>query len=344
MIKEYAYNEILYFMNNLEETLTRSDLVFYKINQIIIQLSKSKKTKAGSYFKTPEVLQYKKAIVNIKNTDDKCLEWCLLAYKHYEDINNKDKNDPKHYKKYYNELNIPKDIKYPIDIQHDIKKYEKLNDIKINVFTYENNDKDFTNLQTLYNTTTRNEHVCNLLLIKNDTTEHLCWIKDLSKLKKMKYDEHKYYFCSQCLEAGYDSKEKLDNHLKLCMNHEAVNCVMPKTADELKSIELSKLEHKIDICNQKIEKQKANSICECGSNLKYKKCCFLKKPMNKETITNENFINTETKNIKEQINELQNQMKKLDDREFKDQTKIFFKILITNLNILFLSIWILNQH
>ena len=42
--------------------------------------------------------------------------------------------------------------------------------------------------------------------------------------------------------------------------------------------------------------------------------------MNEETITNENFINTETKNIKEQIKQLQNQMKKLEDKEFKEQT------------------------
>ena len=94
MIKEYSHGELLEFMNSVEETILRSDLVFYKINQIIIQLSKSKKTKAGSYIQTPEILKYKKAIVNIKNmNDDKCLEWCLLAYKHYEDINNKDKND-----------------------------------------------------------------------------------------------------------------------------------------------------------------------------------------------------------------------------------------------------------
>jgi hypothetical protein len=93
-------------------------------------------------------------------------------------------------------------------------------------------------------------------------------------------------------------KKKLDNHLKLRMNHEAVNCVMPKTIDELKSIELSKLDHKINICNQKIEKQKANSICECGSNLKYKNCCFMKKTINDETNSNENFTNAETKNIK----------------------------------------------
>ena len=162
MIKEYSHGELLEFMNSVEQTILRSDLIFYKINQIIIQLSKSKKTKAGSYIQTPEILKYKKAIVNIKNmNDDKCLEWCLLAYKHYEDVNNKDKNDPKHYKKYYNELNIPIDIKYPIDIQQDIKRYEKLNDIKINVFAYENNDKDFSNLQTLYNSTKRNENVCN---------------------------------------------------------------------------------------------------------------------------------------------------------------------------------------
>ena len=139
-IREYVFNQVIKFMNELEKTLLRSDLIFNKIIKITIGLNKSIKSKAGSYIKTPEILKYKHAIVNIKNTDDKCLEWCLLAHKHYEDINNKDKNDPKHYKKYYNELNIPKDIKYPIDIQHDIKKYELLNDIKINVFTYENKD------------------------------------------------------------------------------------------------------------------------------------------------------------------------------------------------------------
>ena len=58
MIKEYSHGELLEFMNSVEQTILRSDLKFYKINQIIIQLSKSKKTKAGSYIQTPEILQF----------------------------------------------------------------------------------------------------------------------------------------------------------------------------------------------------------------------------------------------------------------------------------------------
>ena len=102
--------------------ITRSQLLFNGINQIKIQISKSKKTRAGTYIKLPDLLKYKKAIVNIKNDDDKCIEWCLLAYKHYDELTSKSKNETRHYKKFYNELVIPKDIKYPIDIQTDIKK------------------------------------------------------------------------------------------------------------------------------------------------------------------------------------------------------------------------------
>ena len=254
-IRDFTKIELIKFMNSIEQNINASNLVFYKIDEIVIQISKSKKTRAGCYIELPELLKYKRAIVNMKNkTDDKCLEWSLLSWRHYEDIKNKDRNNICYYKKYFNELIIPKDIKYPIDIQKDISKYEKLNNIKINVFYYEEKDTDFVNLKTLYNTSERNKDVCNLLLIKNETTEHLCWIKDLSKLKKMVYDEHKTFVCSQCIAAAYDTQEKLDKHLLLCMNHEATSCVMPKTGDEIKFNEKDKLEYKIKVCNKKIIK------------------------------------------------------------------------------------------
>jgi hypothetical protein len=65
------------------------------------------------------------------------LIYCLLAQKYYHTIKEKYKNQVYHYKKHFNEIIELKDIIYPIDIQHDIPKFEKLNNIKINVFQYD---------------------------------------------------------------------------------------------------------------------------------------------------------------------------------------------------------------
>ena len=36
------------------------------------------------------------------------------------------------------------------------------------------------------------------------------------------------YWCSQCLSKAYNSQEKLNEQLKLCMNHEAVRAIKPE--------------------------------------------------------------------------------------------------------------------
>lgn len=78
-------------------------------------------------------------LYKIKNGDNKCIKWCFLAFKHYDDVKAKDyKVLPNGYIKYENEFIEPKGQKYPIDIQKDIPKIERLNNIKINVFGYDN--------------------------------------------------------------------------------------------------------------------------------------------------------------------------------------------------------------
>ena len=164
--------------------------------------------------------------MNIKNKDNKCILYCLSAFHNYDNIKSKDKNETYHYKdisKYE-----PKDMTYPIDIQQDIRKFEKHNNIKINVFEYDEKDKDFKDRpNTIYNTLNRNSNVINLLLIKNKDTEHLVWIKDLSKL--LNKSDHKMFWCSQCLNKACDTEAKLKEHQLLCFEKEAVKCELPHT-------------------------------------------------------------------------------------------------------------------
>ena len=129
------------FLNKLDATENDSSLVFDKINEIQISTARNKAIAGKSYFELPLWIKNKRCCVNIKNQDEKCFKWSLLAYKHFDNIKSKDKNETYHYKdilKYE-----PKDMTYPIDIQQDIRKFEKHNNIKINVFEYDEKDKDF---------------------------------------------------------------------------------------------------------------------------------------------------------------------------------------------------------
>ena len=85
-IDEWASNQVERFRNkfNHADWTTGSGWVFRKISLLTIQFSKVKQTRAGSYIATPEVLALKRAVDNIKNTDEKCLVWSLLAFLHYD--------------------------------------------------------------------------------------------------------------------------------------------------------------------------------------------------------------------------------------------------------------------
>ena len=57
-----------------------------------------------------------------------------MLFKYYDTLKSKSKNEVRHYKKYFNEIMQPDNITYPINVEHDIYKFEKLNNLKINVY------------------------------------------------------------------------------------------------------------------------------------------------------------------------------------------------------------------
>ena len=227
-IEEWVKEQIDLLNNTIAELEKGSSgWSLFLVDSITIQIQKSNKTKAGSYIETPKNLMSKKAVVNIQNKDDRCILYALSASKYYDTINSNSKNKPYHYNKYLDEIIEPENIKYPIDIQTDIKKFEKLNKIKINVFYYDPKDVKFENILTLYNTKERNNNVVNLLLLSDKNKDHIVWIKDLSKVMRMNSKYDKVYSCSQCLCKSFNSQEQLDKHLILCFENEAVSTKLP---------------------------------------------------------------------------------------------------------------------
>lgn len=222
-ISQWIKEEITKFQNYIEN-LGASDLLIKQFDKVNVQFSMTKKVRGGSYIELPNAIKLSHACVNIKNDDNECIRWALLASKYYEKLTRKDKNMVGCYKTYKDEIKFPDKIDFPINIHKDIPKIEELNNLKINVFRL-----DGQKLQVFYNSRERNNNVVNLLLLESDTNNHFVWIKDLSKLMfKHNKNHHKVHICSQCLAATFDSAQKLEQHYDICFKHEAVRCVLPK--------------------------------------------------------------------------------------------------------------------
>ena len=175
--------------------------------------------KGNSYIPLPPKLAQKKAIINMKNEDDKCFTWSVLrALNPRED----------HAERIDKDLNKKEDslnmtgIVYPVQLNA-IDKFERQNPtISINVFGYEES------VCTLRVSKCEDRVVVNLLLISDDEKRHYCLIKSMSRLLSSQTSKRNgvQYYCMRCLNP-FHSQESLDKHLEYCSTHEAVKTEMP---------------------------------------------------------------------------------------------------------------------
>ena len=176
----------------------------------------------------PIELANKKAIINMKNEDNKCFLWCVLRA-----LNPKDGSPErldKKLKEKENTLNM-EGIEYPVSLK-DIDKFEKQNpSISITVFGYD--EKSVYPLRNSNNT--NREHDIILILIKEEGVNHYCLVKNVSRLLSSQVSNHKekHHFCLRCLNSFWTHKS-LNKHLEYCGNHEAVKINMPEKGTMLK--------------------------------------------------------------------------------------------------------------
>lgn len=223
-------NEIIEkFMNDIEQMNIRgSGGAFAGIIKTEVKMSKSKNIFGGSYVELPEKIKNKQACINIKNDDDKCFLWSLLAFKHYDEIKSKSKNEVRHYKKYVDTIKLPEYVSYPVETQV-ISMWEEANNIKINVFTLDESQ----NIKIEYHSSFKTKNVCNLLLYK----EHYVWIKNLDRFDASSTSKHSIYRCSLCLTNRFLTKELLEKHIKKCICEKSIKadeCLPTKNKDNIK--------------------------------------------------------------------------------------------------------------
>ena len=150
-----------------------------------------------SYIELPEELQNSlKGLVNIKNNDVECFRWC-----HVRHINPQSK-DPQRVKKKDRVKSKELDyegIEFPVAVK-DYNKVEKMNNININVFGYENKQPF-----PIYISKGENEDHMDLLLITDESGTGGGWyyvyIKEFNRfLYNQTKHEHRKHFCRCCLQ------------------------------------------------------------------------------------------------------------------------------------------------
>ncbi|XP_069103879.1 uncharacterized protein [Argopecten irradians] len=117
---------------------------------------------------------------------------------------------------------------YPIPISQ-VSKFEKLNQISVNVFGCEGRDIFPMHVTQMRET----RHHVNLLFLREDEKSHYCLIRDLNSfLSRTKKVRNKTYFCQYCLQ-GFVREDLLDKHVENCARHDP-QCIEFPENDMLK--------------------------------------------------------------------------------------------------------------
>ena len=195
---------------------------FEKVEKLVLHTTRWEPVNAGSYIELPQELKNRKAIINMKNQDDKCFMWCVLRA-----LNPKDKNTERidnDLKSKVDILNM-EGIQYPVSLRG-IDRFEHLNpEISITVLGYNKEEKVYPLKVSKY---TGCEHDIVLLLIKDGEKSHYCLVKNISALlsSQINNNDHKRYFCLNCFNS-FKFPDSLDKHKEYCYNNECVKISMP---------------------------------------------------------------------------------------------------------------------
>ena len=228
-VKEILFEVIRTILENISiYQQNGSGWYFKEIVHLDIHTVDFKPMRGSAYIPLPDWIMRKKAIVNIRNNDEKCFIWCVLRYLHPRDRNDFRLTDLKQYEKCLN----TKGIKYPVKVK-DISKFEKLNpDIPgINVFSINENEKFYPLRMAQRNP----QETIDLFLYEEDGKYHYSLIKSFSRLFISQITSRtngKIDICKRCF-THFSKEELFQKHIEYCSTNETVAVKMPPRNSKL---------------------------------------------------------------------------------------------------------------
>ncbi|XP_043484408.1 uncharacterized protein LOC122512572 [Leptopilina heterotoma] len=237
-----------WFKQNIKQPILHTVEEFYakgsnwNIQSIIrleINVNKYNPMRASSYIDLPTKIKIKHACINVQNNDNECFKWAVLSALH---PNISDPKRVSNFKEFKDELNFD-GIEFPVTLKS-VPKFEKINDVSINVYGLEKRYGDFS-VHPLHLTTEKRDRHVNLLYVadrygdESDVNNelyddddfmnfHYVWIKDLSRLvsKQLSAKNGKKHICDKCLHY-FLSVDRLNAHIENCKNVNGCKIKLP---------------------------------------------------------------------------------------------------------------------
>jgi hypothetical protein len=211
-----------------------------KIIGLELRINKYSPLRGRQHIALPADIAQKNAIINVQNKDDKCFQYAVYskfvnrnAHRVSNYLNNEDMEN-----RYNWDV-----ISFPVTVK-DIPKFEKANNISINVFGLEKkpNSKEHYVYPIKVCKTEKEDHR-DLLLLKDESTTHFAYIKDFERLVCSQITRHhgRIYVCKSCL-IHFTSKSVFEKHKVLCNSHTPVKVEMPDESE--KNLCFSNFNHK----------------------------------------------------------------------------------------------------
>lgn len=174
-------------LTDLDEFQERdSGWALSRILNLTVNVNKCNPMRAGCWIDIPREIKMKKAVVNVRSTDNACFAWAVVAAL-YPVEKNVDRCAS--YPDYSTILNLD-GIEFPMTLKR-ITKFERSNDISINVFTTREREREkgrerYNEIVPLRLTDCKKDTHVNLLYLpdlqRGANIGHFAWIKNLSRL------------------------------------------------------------------------------------------------------------------------------------------------------------------
>ena len=229
------YNEMA---DEIEEEIQKvenaegSGYTFVKVIKLVLHVTRWEPLYGSSYIPLDPYLANKKAIINMKNEDDKCFMWCVLRALYPKD-KNAERID-KDLKSKQDIINM-KGICYPVSL-NGIKRFEDLNpNISISVLGYNKEEGGVYPLEI--SEYTGCDYNIVLLLLKEAVNgengeikekTHYTLVKNTSALIASQKNNHKgkRHACLNCFNS-FNTLESLNKHKEYCYENESIKTNMP---------------------------------------------------------------------------------------------------------------------
>ena len=214
------------------ENAEGSGYTFVIVIKLVLHTTRWEPLYGSSYMPLDPYLANKKAIINMKNEDDKCFMWCVLRALYPKD-KNAERID-KDLKSKQDIINM-NGIHYPVSL-NGIKRFEELNpNISISVLGYNKEEGGVLPLQISKHKGCEYDIV--LLLLKEAVTgengeikekTHYTLVKNKSALITSQKNNHKgkRHVCLNCFNS-FNILESLNKHKEYCYKNKCVKTNMP---------------------------------------------------------------------------------------------------------------------